>query len=378
MRRNSLLAAIPICFVLGAMTYQCARDDRTPDVSSAEPQDFQTFNLAARSIGLLPGEIALTCDDGPGGRTLELANWLRENDIPATFFMVGREAATQIDTVRQISQMNFDDGSRSFIVANHSMTHTTPLPATDAVAEVGNADKILNPYMNANRQPFLFRAPYGDFTRGGQSMVNRLNGSGDLSKYIGPIFWNIGGELTSTYSADWACWGQNVSVDRCADGYIRETLALDGGIMLTHDIHSQTVDMLTGANVTGKNPNRRSLILELQDRGFKFVAMDKDPQKLSQYGNVPGNMFGTVYFSANSVAASRMQIRVQAPEATRLEVWIDRLNDRPLFTEDNYDGSERIYTRDFSVTGNRIVTVKGYRGSQLVALRTFTFQIRLN
>lgn len=376
MKHTSLFAAFPLFFVLGAVTYQCSRDDRSRDASSAAPQDFQTFNLSARSIGLLPGEIALTCDDGPGGRTLELAEWLRDNDIPATFFMVGREAAANIGTVRQISQMNFDDGSRAFIIANHSMTHTTPLPATDAVYEVGNADKILNPYMDANRQPFLFRAPYGDFTRGGQSMVNRLNGSGDLSKYIGPIFWNIGGELTSTYSADWACWGQNVSLDRCADGYIRESLALDGGIMLTHDIHSRTVDMLTGANASGANPNRRSLIRELQNRGFTFVAMDKDPQKLSQYGTVPGNMFGTVYFSAANVAASRMQLRVQAPEATRLEVWIDRLNNRPLFREDNYDGSELVYTRDFSVAGNRIVTVKAYRGSQLVALRTFAFQVR--
>lgn len=376
MRRNSLLATIPIFSILGAATYQCARDNRPPNARGAEPQDFQTFNLAARSIGLLPGEIALTLDDGPGARTLELANWLRENEIPATFFMVGREAAARIDTVRQISQMNFDDGTRAFIIANHSMTHTTPLPATDAVAEVGNADRILNSYMNPNRQPFLFRAPYGDFTRGGQTMVNRLNGSGDLSKYIGPIFWNIGGELTSTYSADWACWGRNVSIDRCADGYLRESLDLDGGIMLTHDIHSQTVDMLTGTNVGGTNPGRRSLIRELQSRGFKFVAMDKDPQKLSQYGTVPGNMFGTVFFNATNVAASRMQIRIQAPEATRLEVWIDRLNDRPLFNNDNYDGSEQVYTRDFSVTGNRIVTVKGYRGSQLVALRTFAFQIR--
>lgn len=342
--------------------------------SRSNPLDFQNFNLAGRSIGLEGKEIALTLDDGPGYRTAELANWLRDNDVPVTFFMVGNAAQSQIGTVQKISKMNFDDGTRAFIVANHSMTHTLAMPDTDVVSEVKRADNVLNPYMDPSRQPFLFRAPYGDFTRGGSGMVSHLNNSGDLAKYIGPIFWNIGGELTSRYSADWDCWNRGVSVNSCMDGYINETIDTNGGIMLAHDVHSKTVDMLMGTNNNGSNPAGRSLIRELRARGFKFVAIDKNPNKLAEYGTVPQNMFGDVSFASTRLGGNQVEFRIQAPNADRMEVWIDRYN-RPLFSEDVYDGVEKIYSRSFSVTGRRTMTVKAYRNNKLIALRIYQFEI---
>ena len=36
------------------------------------------------------GTIALTYDDGPGGHTIDIAKFLAEMDVRATFFLIGR------------------------------------------------------------------------------------------------------------------------------------------------------------------------------------------------------------------------------------------------------------------------------------------------
>ena len=51
-----------------------------------------THNETASTFGLTTHEIALTLDDGPGPRTIEIAEWLAKEKIPAAFFMIGKSA----------------------------------------------------------------------------------------------------------------------------------------------------------------------------------------------------------------------------------------------------------------------------------------------
>ena len=64
-----------------------------------------------------PREIALTFDDGPNPRcTPRLLEVLARNDIRATFFLLGKYAATQPSLVREIH-------SAGHLVGNHTWSH---------------------------------------------------------------------------------------------------------------------------------------------------------------------------------------------------------------------------------------------------------------
>ena len=59
-----------------------------------------------------------------------------------------------------------------------------------------------------------------------------------LKKYVGPIFWDIGGEVRMSRdgyvlsAADWDCWHLDWSAHTCAKGYLREIRRKDGGVVL--------------------------------------------------------------------------------------------------------------------------------------------------
>src|SRR5438874_2320396 len=73
-----------------------------------------------------------------------------------------------------------------------------------------------------------------------------LNRDGELRRYVGPIYWDIGGDTTLTRegyvmsAADWDCWRMGWSAHTCAKGYTREIRRKDGGVVLMHCIHVQS------------------------------------------------------------------------------------------------------------------------------------------
>jgi peptidoglycan/xylan/chitin deacetylase (PgdA/CDA1 family) len=272
MRRATLL----VFSVLSLLTASTACSSSSTDDGDVSGEDALTNkNLTAGNFGLTKGEIALTLDDGPGERTVELVTWLADEGIPVTLFEVGKNAKANPTAVQKIVEIAKAHPQVQIIIGNHSMTHTTPLPkqgVDGSIAEVMNADAILKDAIAASQSSFakptpFFRPPYGAFTALGGAGIDKVNAAG-ASKYTGPVFWDIGGELSDKFSADWACWGK-VTMDRCIDGYIAEARTRGRGVMLAHDVHSMTVDMLTGKGAA----NGRSLIRELKKLGFKFVSL---------------------------------------------------------------------------------------------------------
>lgn len=268
--RRSIVASL-IALSVSAFAFACGAPTEE-DVDNGQDA-VGTRNLTASSFGLTEKELALTLDDGPGPRTIELAEWLAREKVPATFFMVGKNAKANPAAVQRIVDLsNANNGL--FIIANHSMNHQAkPLPSLGnevIIDEIMDADAILKDAIAASQSKLpsavaFFRPPYGDLVRIGSSNIAEINAAG-AEKYQGPVFWDVGGELKNGYSADWACWGK-ISPNACADGYIREATARKRGVILTHDVHSRTVDMLTGAN------GNRSLIKDLRAQGFKFVSL---------------------------------------------------------------------------------------------------------
>jgi peptidoglycan/xylan/chitin deacetylase (PgdA/CDA1 family) len=198
--------------------------------------------------------ISLTFDDGPGRRTSELADYLAEKGVKAAFFINGAKVAGRQGTVDRIV-------GRGHLLANHTQNHKqlTKLSAASIIKEISDTDVIIT---QAQPQgPWLVRAPFGAWNAG---VARAVNGSA-MKKYVGSVFWDEGGALTANAAADWDCWGKGVSVQRCGELYLKEIRSKKRGVVLMHDIHDKTVDMV------------KQILPTLIAEGYKFSALEDVP-----------------------------------------------------------------------------------------------------
>lgn len=224
-------------------------------------KDFSQINIDPVHAG--HNEIVLTFDDGPNpGITEKFLDILRDFGVKGTFFVIGKNAKKYPDLMNRII-------AEGHVVGNHSMTHT-PLRNLDPVlwksvvkSEVMDAHDVLMPYMQNNRN-YYFRAPQASWAK---RYADFLNEDVIGKQYIGPVLWDIGGEIEIrngkyVQAADWACWSKKISVDDCLSGYVYESVKKKGGVILMHDLRKQSIELLS------------KIIPELQDRGFSFTTLN--------------------------------------------------------------------------------------------------------
>lgn len=212
------------------------------------------YETQLRGNDMAAKQIHLTFDDGPGTRTSELTRYLEQEGISATFFINGINVEGREQAVRDIV-------ARGHLLANHSQHHLLLSRESSATfaAEVNATDALVRQYQPG--KPVFFRAPYAGIN---SPMVRQLVQFD--SPQIGPIHWEIGTKITDSSAADWECWSKKVSVERCAQLYQKEIETKGHGVVLVHDIHSKTVDMV------------KLLVPRLKAKGFKFVRLTASPR----------------------------------------------------------------------------------------------------
>ena len=207
--------------------------------------------------------VALTFDDGPNGYTEDVLDALKALGVKGTFFIVGKMAKTYPGVLARIA-------AEGHLLANHSATHPFlgkrydeyPDLLLDQIREV---DDEIAPLMPAGTK-FYFRAPYGSWRT---AHADILNADPVLKKYVGPIYWDEGGDITMSddgyilSAADWDCWHRGWDADTCAKGYLREIRRKNGGVVLMHCIHSQSAELAA------------AIIAPLIDEGYSFVRVDQ-------------------------------------------------------------------------------------------------------
>jgi len=210
--------------------------------------------------------IALTFDDGPNAHTGEVLDALKEMHVKATFFIVGNQAHRHPEILARIAR-------EGHLLANHSATHAFLGSRYDA-----NPDMLLDQLRDVHDQiaplmaptdKFYFRAPYGAWKSAHAAI---LNADPVLRNYVGPIYWDIGGDISMNRegyvmsAGDWDCWHLKWSARTCAKGYSREIRRKDGGVVLMHAIHLRSADLV------------RQVVPALIEEGYKFVRLDEMPQ----------------------------------------------------------------------------------------------------
>ncbi len=211
--------------------------------------------------------LSLTFDDGPGIKTVELSRFLREEGVPATFFVVGEQAESRGDAIESLVH-------NSHTIGNHTYSHSGLCDLIDRggdpVDELLKAERLIAAW--ARDAVRLFRPPYGSWSLAadgsprGRQLANRLNATPDLAHYIGPVLWDISGE-------DYEFWETGRSAEECCAAYLEAIDRADRGIVLMHDSSEK-------ASARTNNRAFETCVLltpQLKSRGYRFISLLEIP-----------------------------------------------------------------------------------------------------
>lgn len=264
---KKFVTSLALFGALASVSACSANGDRsTVSTDNLDAQLFSPKSLMGSDLGLIGSKtIVLTFDDGPfGAITPQVLDYVESQQIRVSFFMQGNHVDGNEHLLERMRE-----GGHS--IGNHTFDHTglkgLSKKSWDLVYdELSQTDRKISPYVGP-AQHIYFRAPGGSWT---PNHTIQMNLHEDLQKYIGPIYWDIGGVLVMKggkvqQAADWDCWVHKLSARACAEGYMNEMNRKQGGIVLMHDREQGTADMI------------KILIPEWKRQGYKFITMDEVP-----------------------------------------------------------------------------------------------------
>lgn len=192
----------------------------------------QSKNHGARSSR----QIALSFDDGPAKHTSEILEVLKQEDVPAAFFSIGKHAEAAPEMVKRWHE-------EGHLIGNHSYAHEFGFDLKNRnkmVEEIQRTNNFLKQVIG--HVPRLFRPPYG--------VTNP-----ELSHAV---------NLTQMQSVGWSLRSFDTSA-RNADALLKKLLkkVRGGDVILLHDSATHTASILT------------AFIQGCREKGYTFVRLDK-------------------------------------------------------------------------------------------------------
>ena len=190
--------------------------------------------------------IALTFDDGPDIKyTPKILDILKEKDVKATFFLVGKNVEKYPEVARKIQEEDHSIGS-------HTYSHKSliPLSKTEIYKEIMKGEEIIQEVIG--EKPTLFRPPRGVYTSYALKLLEE-------NRYT-IVLWD-------TTSEDWS----EIRHTDIIKKVIRKTK--NGSIVLMHD--SGDIFKNFGGNRINTVKALPLIIDKLREEGFEFVTIDE-------------------------------------------------------------------------------------------------------
>ena len=224
-------------------------------IRSGTPKDAQTLRLVVdltengkteakttkdnkRVIDPNKPMIALTFDDGPGERTLELLETLEKYKVRASFFMCGTSLSRNDIKVEEILKKMDELGCD---MGNHTMDHQSLLTLSSKKIkwEVEGVNDLIKKHVGHGTK--FVRPPYGAGIRDKK-----------VSKYVNApmVCWSVD-------TLDWKTKSKKETIRSVMND------AHDGDIVLMHDIHGWTVDAV------------KKIVPKLLKKGYQLVTVSE-------------------------------------------------------------------------------------------------------
>jgi len=176
--------------------------------------------------------VALTFDDGPSQYTEEILDILKENDVNATFFILGNK----VTSYQEVLMKSIKNGNE---LGNHSYNHKwlSRLSTPELINQIDRTQQIIEEKIHYT--PKYLRPTYG-------SITNRIRKSTNLEIAL----WTVD-------TKDWKIHNVNRIIERAT------THIEDGDIILMHDIFERSKEAL------------KKIVPELKKQGFQFVTVSE-------------------------------------------------------------------------------------------------------
>ncbi len=190
----------------------------------------------------------LTFDDGPTANvTPKILDVLKEKDVKATFFVLGKMMLANPDVAQRAV-------SEGHIIANHSFSHdynTVYSTAESFAEEIKRAEEIIINTVGEEGYTKVFRFPGGSFNKDAK-FKEKLNDIGYVY-----VDWNaLNGDAE----------GHNVSVSRQIQNITETTRGKNSVVVLMHDAATKQ----TTADALG------TIIDVLRENGYTFKTLQRD------------------------------------------------------------------------------------------------------
>ncbi|TFK68114.1 glycoside hydrolase/deacetylase [Pluteus cervinus] len=176
------------------------------------------------------GTFGLSFDDGPAPYTPDLLDFLDQQKLKATFFVVGSRVYYRPDLLRK----QYMEGHQ---IAVHTWSHPelTTLTNEQIIAELGWSRRVIQDTLGVT--PNMMRPPYGDI----DDRVRAIS----VAMGLTPVIWTQGFD-----TEDFEIGSGGTTVQQSLQNWERITAAAStsdkGFIVLEHDLFQQTVELATG------------------------------------------------------------------------------------------------------------------------------------
>lgn len=201
---------------------------------------YRRANRKAIQVPIDPAQpsVALTFDDGPNLRyTPQVLDILYEQQVPATFFLVGEKFPGNERMIKEMASSGHE-------LENHTFSHPDLMTLDRLLIqqEIKKTEDRLKKILPDYHMKYV-RPPYGRYTKEIEDTIK-----------CPLMLWTID-------SLDW----KEPNADHIYASVVSHIQ--DGDIVVFHDNNAQTVEAL------------KKIISELKARGFQFVTVSQIPKK---------------------------------------------------------------------------------------------------